>query len=166
MAIPIPIDQLDDRARARFWSHVRRTEGCWAWTAAKAGGYGRFKIGGRLYGAHRISVVLASGVDIPTGLWVDHLCRNRACVRPDHLECVPPAVNTGRGNAPNILWKRRRQEERICPRGHDLDEHGYVVPSGKGMCRECDRNRRADPDFRAKNRARAREARRQGRWKG
>lgn len=80
----------------RFWKKVRRAgpDECWPWTAATSGyGHGRFKIGGKLYSAHRVAYVLAGG-EIPEsrmhrsyhGAVVRHTCDNPACCNPSHLE--------------------------------------------------------------------------------
>lgn len=69
---------------------------CWAWTGSLNGdGYGKVRVGGRLVLAHRLAYETCVG-PIPAGLVVDHLCNNRACVRPSHLEPVTQAVNLAR----------------------------------------------------------------------
>ena len=110
----------------RFWSKVDRTGACWTWQACKmANGYGRFSMGrGNVYLAHRFAYTVTKG-EIPAGLQLDHLCRNRSCVNPDHLEAVPGAVNTRRGGE---SLKTR------CPRGHRYDR--FVA--GTRRCRKCD----------------------------
>lgn len=83
----------------RFWLKVKKSEACWEWTAFKNHhGYGRFTpIQGNGMQAHRYSFILANG-DIPAGLFVDHICRNKGCVRPDHLRLATPAENTEHQN--------------------------------------------------------------------
>jgi hypothetical protein len=83
----------------RFWAKVDKSGECWVWTASTAGpgAYGHCHVSGgmksrvRVY-AHRWSYEQVYG-PIPDGLTIDHLCRNRLCVRPDHLEAVTFAVN-------------------------------------------------------------------------
>lgn len=70
----------------RFWGKVKKTDSCWLWTGAKNGnGYGTIRYNGRPIGTHRMSWILANGLDIPKGMQVLHSCDNPLCVRPDHL---------------------------------------------------------------------------------
>ncbi len=78
----------------RFWTKVRKTRGCWLWTAfTDPLGYGRFGMKCRMYLAHRIAWQLANG-PIPGGLCVLHRCDTPSCVRPDHLWLGTKADNT------------------------------------------------------------------------
>lgn len=71
--------------------------GCWRWTRAlTTSGYGHFSLKNRYYQAHRLFYILFIG-PIPDSLEPDHLCRNRACVNPSHMELVTHAVNGQRG---------------------------------------------------------------------
>lgn len=77
-----------------FWDHVVKTDNCWEWQS-RSGGYGRVYISGkheRKTAAHRLSWELANG-PIPEGMFIDHICRNHACVRPDHLRLATPKQN-------------------------------------------------------------------------
>lgn len=83
----------------RFESRIRKTKDCWEWTGGRAGNhYGAIGIGGKTLSAHRVSYFLAYG-DIPEGRDVDHKCRNRGCVNPDHLRAVTRKQNLENYNA-------------------------------------------------------------------
>ena len=98
-----------------------------------SGGYG--VSGGR--SAHRVAYERAKG-PIPDGLVIDHLCRNRRCVNPDHLEAVTPQVNTHRGVAPNNLIRLSG----ACKHGHPrTEENARVDKHGHTVCRVCQRLR-------------------------
>jgi hypothetical protein len=87
---------------ARFKTHVRAEGECWVWTGRiNKGGYGEFKHGGEKHKAHRWIWETLNGV-LPSEIVIDHLCRNRSCVRPDHLEAVTNEENVRRG-----ILKRR-----------------------------------------------------------
>src|ERR1043166_7135723 len=83
----------------RFWEKVDRSsdDECWPWIARiDTKGYGQFFFEGRQQRAHRVAYCLLVG-QIPEGLDLDHLCRNRACVNPSHLEAVDRQANLLRG---------------------------------------------------------------------
>ena len=86
----------------RFWAKVNTTDGCWEWTACKtAEGYGRFLLESYdTHFAHRVSYALANGL-IPEGMVIDHICQNKACVRPDHLRAT-----TNKQNLENLSGPR------------------------------------------------------------
>ena len=91
-----------DRFNART---TRSDQGCWEWSGAKDGdGYASMHYAGRCYRAHRFAYEQFVG-PIPKGLVLDHLCRNRGCVRPDHLEPVTNAENIRRGETGK--WRRK-----------------------------------------------------------
>jgi hypothetical protein len=129
----------------RFWSKVDKTETCWLWTASIDGdGYGWFRLYGRLERSHRIAYELLIG-PIPDGLQLDHLCRNRGCVNPDHLEPVPLIENVMRGEGPMAVNARKTH----CIHGHEFtDANTDRSERGHRRCvtcrRERDRKRRND----------------------
>lgn len=128
----------------RFWSKVvpRDLDGCWEWLAGRSSrGYGAFSIDRVMRPAHRIAYILEYG-DIPAGLEIDHLCRNPACVRPEHLEPVTPRENKMRGISPAA----KAAVATHCLRGHPFDASNTFVDSrGFRHCRACGalRKRRA-----------------------
>lgn len=114
-------------------ARVQLIRGCWEWTGAKnAGGYGVC----RGQQAHRASYELLVG-PIPAGLQLDHLCRNRACVNPDHLEPVTRKVNILRGEG--VAAKNARKTH--CLNGHELTGHNLIQHKGGRECRACARRR-------------------------
>lgn len=119
----------------RFWAKAVRdpeTE-CWEWIACRnSWGYGQFDAPGFRY-AHRFAYSYLVG-PIPEGLTIDHLCRNRGCVNPDHLEACRMGVNTLRGNAPTAKHARKTH----CSRGHAFDEaNTRITAQGHRVCRKC-----------------------------
>lgn len=126
----------------RFWEKVNKTDTCWLWTGAThSAGYGVINMCGggeksRLGYAHRLSYEWLVG-PIPSGLHIDHLCRVRNCVRPDHLEPVTMEENIRRG-APNP--RGLGHSSQACPKGHPYSgENLYRTPKGFRNCRACRR---------------------------
>lgn len=128
----------------KFWSKVDKSGDCWEWTAGKSLGYGYFYIADRNYMAHRVAYELAVG-PIPTGLHIDHLCRNEGCVNPKHLEAVTPSENVIRGAGFGGVNKRKTH----CIKGHKFTkENTYIskphahAKKGQRYCRTCWADRR------------------------
>lgn len=130
--------------------------GCWLWTASiKAEGYGQVRRpDGRTGYAHRVVYELLVG-PIPEGLELDHLCRVRACVNPEHLEPVTHEENVRRAT-PWIKANNFQSTKTHCPRGHEYTpENTYLKRSKDGIvrriCRSCDLT--AQALYRARKRA-------------
>lgn len=127
---------------ADFWSHVDRpgVTQCWEWTGSRWNGYGMtctLTEPRRRLRAYTLAYLLARGA-LPAGLELDHLCRNRACCNPFHLEAVTHAVNSRRSN--NACGANARKTH--CIHGHAFTpENTQVTISASGhphrRCRAC-----------------------------
>jgi hypothetical protein len=117
----------------RFWSKVAAVNdnGCMLWTASlNSYGYGQFSFGrGVNRQAHRVAYELLGGV-IPEGFQLDHLCRVRNCVNPQHLEPVTLEENVRRGNA-------LRKLDTTCRNGHPYTGATTYLWKGQRYCRTC-----------------------------
>jgi hypothetical protein len=119
---------------ARFWSKVTFTESCWLWTSSiDRGGYGQFDLGNKSTIAHRWAYEFCVG-DIPEGLDLDHLCRVRHCVNPDHLEPVTRSENMRRSP---IAISGINARKTHCKRGHEFTPENTYRDSRGRKCREC-----------------------------
>lgn len=121
----------------RFWSKVEKTEECWEWKAGKDwDGYGNFFVSHtRCIKAHRFAYEILVG-SIPEGLTLDHLCRNRGCVNPKHLEPVTHKENILRGEGHAAHNARKTH----CPNGHPLEGNNLrnsQLKVGKRTCKTC-----------------------------
>lgn len=123
--------------RTQFWDRLVPSGDCWIYVGAMArGGYGRVKVGGSEYRAHRYAWLTLRG-EIPDGLDLDHLCRNRACVNPDHLDPVPSAVNKSRGLMGSGNCTTAVQTH--CKRDHEFTPDNTYMWRGRRKCRACQR---------------------------
>lgn len=119
-----------ETAPTRFASKIdKRPDGCWYWTGhLGANGYGHLAVGHRMLLAHRYAYEHLVG-PIPDGLTIDHLCRVRQCVNPEHLEAVTIQVNIERAG---------KSARASCANGHPFDDaNTYVWTDGARRCREC-----------------------------
>lgn len=114
----------------RFWSRVIKTEDCWYWAGyVNPNGYATVYVLPKKEYVHRVSYELANG-KIPEGLVIDHLCGNKICVNPVHLEAVTQKENVHRSLDP------------FCANGHEkTPDNVYLRASGKRECRVCCRER-------------------------
>lgn len=135
----------------RFLEKIQRHEnGCWIFTGCLATtGYGKMSSSGpnrKSEYAHRISYELYNGL-IPEGMEIDHLCRNRQCVNPEHLEVVTSALNMQRAAPYMILNPGNRgiheKSKTHCPHGHEYSlENTYLDPrNGNRHCKACRKSR-------------------------
>ena len=120
-------------APERFWAKVEKTDTCWLWTGAlDTRGYGQFRVASppaRPLQAYRYAFELLRG-PVPQGLQLDHVCRVRRCVNPNHLEPVTGRENTLRGDGPPAQNARKTH----CIRGHKLPPRNN---QGRRKCRIC-----------------------------
>ena len=113
-------------------SRITVVDGCWEWGAGKQSrGYGMCWNGEKAVLAHRFSFEVHKG-EIPEGLVIDHLCRNRSCVNPDHLEAVSQRENVRRGNSPRL-----RAAQTHCKRGHEYTPENTHSWGGSRACKSC-----------------------------
>jgi len=125
----------------RFWSKVRKTDGCWIWTgrfrSKDYGGFGVLRDGRwQTVYAHRYAYETIHG-PIPLGLVLHHRCKTQSCVNPDHLAAVTPSVNMALGKPTPTLINASKTH---CINGHELSGNN-VYRHGLGnrhrMCKQC-----------------------------
>ncbi len=142
----------DARLPAHFWAKVdengptpahRPDLGpCWDWIASRyRNGYGQFGAGSRSDGTRRMVLAHRWAYEqlvgpIPEGLESDHLCRNRACIRPSHIEPVTGLENVRRGLVPMVAGAYQRAKTH-CAQGHPYDEANTYRWGGRRDCRAC-----------------------------
>jgi hypothetical protein len=122
-----------EKVRVTYFGH-------WKWTASKdRDGYGRFLMNGKAHKAHRVAWLLFRDEPVPHE--IDHLCRRRDCVNPNHLEAVSHLENVRRGR--EATKTRCKQGHEFTPQNTRLDKHGIRT------CRTCDN--RWSREWRARN---------------
>lgn len=115
-------------------NYTKNEKDCWIWNGAKTpGGYGAVRIA-----AHRIFYTIYKG-QIPTKLQLDHLCKERMCVNPSHLEAVTQQINILRGNSISARYAQRTH----CKMGHPLDgiKMNKGQPSRRCLVCHCERQK-------------------------
>lgn len=136
---------FDEQTVARFWSKVeiKSPDECWPWMGWRhkpksdnCSGYGGFQHHGINEKAHRVAYKISKG-PIPEGLVLDHLCRERCCVNPAHLEAVTMGENTFRGETIPAAYRSRGH----CCRGHEYTKENLFIKKRSGRtyraCRAC-----------------------------
>jgi hypothetical protein len=129
----------------RMLSKTEDIAGCMRWTGwiDKTTGYGRYTVAKKKFYVHRWFYTFYKG-PIPEGALIDHLCRNRWCVNPDHLEAVTDRTNIVRGTANQ---KRRESRKPECIRGHPREGNRNAF----NQCRPCNQIRKKNRKLAAKN---------------
>src|ERR1700733_1660202 len=123
----------------RFWAKLIVTDGCWTLDGKPdSEGYSYLSIGGgikRPVRGHEVAWFVAHNDLPPFPLELDHLCRNRPCVRLDHLESVEHIVNVHRGQSPGMIRSRLS----FCPQGHAYTLENTCLSCGTRFCLTCKR---------------------------
>lgn len=136
--------------RARFWSFVAKTDGCWRWRGPfYKSGYGAYsaKVRGRwrLYRAHRVAYVL-TGAELAGDVLVCHACDNPSCVNPEHLW---PGTHKDNHQDRERKMRGPNSKKTHCPLGHPYSGSNLIVGAGGRKCRACKRAR-YDPEWQAR----------------
>lgn len=144
-------DLIEALALRRFEKAISKApDGCWHWTGAidRRDGYGHFYPGrGATIAAHRFAYECARG-PVPDGKVIDHVCRCRHCVNPEHLRAVDNVTNVMCGIGVTAVNARKE----TCKHGHPLEgDNLYIRPNGERDCKECRRsaNRRRKSKMRS-----------------
>lgn len=132
---PVPkIPKVED-----FLSKIfAQEDGCWMWiNKPHHTGYGTYSIKGSDYQAHRVSYSLFVG-EINPKFVIDHKCKNKRCVNPDHLRQVTQKVNSTE-NSNSVCAKAKAKS--FCVNGHEFSNENTRLTSSRRRCRACDREK-------------------------
>jgi hypothetical protein len=122
-----------EEMRRRFFARViKRADGCWIHTLATNRGYSQQFFGGKTFRGHRVSWFLA-GNKFEVKKVLDHKCRNRRCVNPDHLRQVSDKQNVLCGAGQTAINALKTH----CIRGHELSGKHITIRNGRRVCRKC-----------------------------
>lgn len=122
-----------ERIKNLFWTKVHKTKSCWFYMdGLNHNGYGQFWTGTNNVRAHRFSYEILIG-PIPKGMQLDHICRNRNCVNPKHLEVVTQKENVLRGIGLTAINSRKK----FCIRGHPLTPENTYNSRKQRTCKKC-----------------------------
>lgn len=139
----------------RFWEKVDRRldDECWPWLASLTNsGYGSMMLDDKPEGAHRISYELLRQ-EIPEGMVIDHLCGNRWCVNPWHMDVVTQSENIRRSKPDRDINPRSRSPKKECRNGHEFTpENTRIDPDGYQRCKTCERKQSLAGYYRRKAR--------------
>ncbi|HMS92380.1 MAG TPA: HNH endonuclease signature motif containing protein [Candidatus Saccharibacteria bacterium] len=116
------------------------TGDCWEWDGAKSSaGYPQIRLDNTCFYLHRI-IYEQTVSPIPDKYQIDHLCRNRGCINPEHLEAVTQRENILRGSG----WSGRKARQTHCKYGHELTTNNltqYGIKTGRRLCKICKSNK-------------------------
>lgn len=117
----------------KFFKRIRKDESCWTWIGSLTkNGYGTICINGSNFLAHRVSYTIHKG-KAENFKVIDHICRNRLCVNPEHLRMVDHRTNAIENSEKEDLRKRV-----LCKAGHEFNEKNtYINKYGGRQCRIC-----------------------------
>lgn len=115
---------------------IKKIDGCWIWQGSvDSKGYGQLMSNGIVWRAHRFFYTNLVG-EIPVDYQIDHLCKKKLCVNPEHLEAVTQTENIERSGA----WNYNKAKTH-CPQGHEYTSENTLFRQNKRTCKTCKKNR-------------------------